>query len=90
MAANVFSTVDRLVSRFKLVDNFITTVAARLFPQYEVKAEGCYGVGSYPCGSGWSTGYCLPTSDLRLATECFCCDHGGIYHTYVCGCDNCG
>ena len=86
MTTSVFSTVDRLSSRIKLLDRLIDTVATRLLPQGQASA--------YDCPSGWlwtiqCGNYCNPTIDIQYSTEIECCDLFMSCYWLTVGCDNC-
>lgn len=73
MTNSVFSTVDRLTSRFKLVDSLINTVADRLLPQHEAKGFTCPS-GQYACDVQCATDQmCNPEYTYN---EVFCCQNG--------------
>jgi hypothetical protein len=86
----IFSTVDRLTSRIKLMDTLVNTIASRFLPQNEAAALSCDS-GTYLCGYSCSDDYCHPTGDLYPAAICGCCynSNNQFSHAYLCDCNNC-
>lgn len=87
MTNKVFSKIDGLSRRFKLVDTLVNSVATRFLPQHEAQAgPGCPSGSRY---AGWACGnYCLPTSDLQLELLYLCDVPGGQLLVRQC-CDCC-
>jgi hypothetical protein len=87
MTNAVFSTVDRLTSRFRLVDNLINTVATHFLLSYEAKGSSCPPGTTY---GGWSCGdYCRPTGDLHFERMNVCNFSSGGGYVYVLECCDC-
>jgi hypothetical protein len=90
MTTTIFSTVDGLTSRFKLVDRLIDTVATRLLPQHEAKGATCPSDYPYYCGSVCTEMWCYPRGDLYYERRMFCANEGSCngpnWYTECCNC----
>ncbi|WP_220201072.1 hypothetical protein [Reticulibacter mediterranei] len=90
MTNTIFSTVDRLGRRFKLMDTLVNNIASRFLPQNEAAAVAACVSGTYNCGQVCTDDYCRPTSDLHTAMLCGCCDSNNRFsYAFLCECDVC-